>query len=94
MTYRDENFAMSGNWGAIHSNGPECLEGHVMTLYGIVQVFSAEADAANKRGAQTIATMTHDGRCYRRIWPRAFSKRGLSVVAGKFSRDVVEGWVS
>lgn len=65
--------------------GLEWLDGVVDTPFGTVSVYS---DCGGE--GHTSLRMIVGGRCYCEARPRAYSQRGLAIIAHRFARRVVE----
>ena len=90
MKRADESYSLGGRcWSRIRCNQPGgWYSGSVVTPNGQVDVYSESSE----RLKVTFLTMAFGGRVFRRRIDRSFTARGLAVVAGKFSRDLLGDW--
>jgi hypothetical protein len=68
---------------------PDYTEGTIVTPHGIVSVYTEVADYDMEINSGTILEFVYRRRYYRRDINRAYSERGLSTVANRFAKEIV-----
>jgi len=88
MKYRDESHAILGNRGLLENapliGGYEYrISGYVMTKHTIVKTQSVKMDFGKIE--LTILNLVKGGRHYKRVYYKAYTKRGVAMKAREFA---------
>lgn len=59
--------------------------GIINTYHGIVSVY---AQGDEECSHSTSLRFVHNGRCFVRSWKKRFSRRGIAMLAKKFSKEI------
>ena len=88
MKVRNESYKVSRTWSNTTTNTDwDYEDGIIFTPQGIVHAYSQGNDA-KKFNPHTYMRMIFKGRIYMQSFKRRCTKRGLSIMAGKFARSV------
>src|ERR1035437_10347619 len=89
--YFDDKMRLRSNCNRVHkqeSSDAWWLDGDVVTHCGIVSV-QAEQGSNNRKGF-TRLDFALDGKLHIRTYQKFYSKRGISLLAGRFAQDVID----
>ena len=91
MKYRDESHAILGNRGLLENSplikGYEYrIAGYVMTKHTIVKAQSVKMNFGKIE--MTILHLVNDGRHHKRVYHKAYTKRGVAMKAREFAEAI------
>lgn len=89
MRIFNDSFKLSNSCAVIHDAGTfpyKYKAGVVKTPDGIVEVYAQNGDG--QKDKLTRLDFVWNGRLHMRTIYQTFSKRGLSIVAGRFAREI------